>query len=129
MVFGYYKYGDTFGFKFMDVPLVIGMNWASLCFASACFISKYKLSNVKKALLCSFIPVSIDFFIEQLCEKLNFWYWQNSQIPIQNFISWYIFTFLFTLILIPLLKDSNNKLAPYYLLIQLVFFVFLNIFL
>ena len=128
MVFGYYKYGDTFGFKFMDVPVVIGMNWAALCFASACFINKYyKISNLKKALICSIIPVSIDFFIEQLCEKLDFWYWQNSQIPLQNFISWYLFTFIFTMILIPLLKGSTNKLAPYFLFIQFIFFVFLNI--
>lgn len=127
-VFGYYKYGDTFGLKFMEVPFVIGINWAALCFASVMVINKYKMPIIQKALMCALLPVFIDFFIEQLCEKLNFWYWQDSNIPIQNFISWYVFSFLFSLILIPVTKNSVNKFAPYFLAVQLLFFVLLNIF-
>lgn len=127
MIFGTYKYGETFGFRFMEVPVVIGMNWAALCFASSSLANRIEMSTVKKALLLSLIPVSIDYFIEQLCEKLNFWYWQDSHVPIQNFISWYIFTFIFSLILIPLFKNNRNKFAPYFLFIQFIFFVFLNI--
>ena len=126
-VFGSYSYGDAFGTKFLGVPFVIGMNWAALCFAAATLVNQYFKFFWLKAFLAAAAPVSIDFLIEQVCETFDFWYWQNSQVPFQNFISWYVCSFLFALMLIPVLRSSRNPFAPHFLLVQFIFFLILNI--
>ncbi|WP_210489490.1 carotenoid biosynthesis protein [Rufibacter aurantiacus] len=126
-VFGGYHYGEAFGHKFMDVPLVIGMNWAALCFASVAVVTVWQRPVWVKATLAAAIPVSIDFLIEQVCEKFDFWYWDHHTPPLQNYLAWYGFSYLFALVLIPLLKNSRNPFAPYFLLVQFVFFLLLNV--
>ena len=126
-VFGSYFYGNAFGPKFLGVPFVIGMNWAALCFAAATLANKYFNFFWLKASLAAAVPVSIDFLIEQVCETFDFWYWQNSQVPLQNFIAWYVCSFLFVMLLIPVLRSSRNLYAPYFLLVQFIFFLILNI--
>ncbi|WP_205503451.1 carotenoid biosynthesis protein [Rufibacter psychrotolerans] len=126
-VFGAYFYGDAFGPKFMGVPWLIGMNWAALCFAAATVVNTWQKPFLVKAAVAAAMPVSIDFLIEQVCEKFDFWYWEAQAAPLQNYISWYVFSFLFVLVLIPLLRNSQNRLAPYFLLIQFVFFLLLNL--
>lgn len=127
LVFGSYYYGDAFGTKFLGVPFLIGMNWAALCFAAATVANKYIHAFWPRALVAAAIPVSIDFLIEQVCEEFDFWYWQNSQVPVQNFLSWYLFSFLFVLVLLPVLKKSENPFAPYFLSVQFVFFLVLTL--
>lgn len=122
-VFGSYYYGDAFGAKLFGVPFVIGMNWSALCFASATLVNHYFRSYLLKAMIAAAVPVSIDFLIEQVCEMFDFWYWQNSQVPLQNFIAWYVCSFLFVLLLIPVLRGSRNSFAPYFLLVQFIFFL------
>ncbi len=126
-VFGSYYYGAAFGPKFLGVPFVIGMNWAALCFAAATLANQYFKLFWLKAFLAAAIPVSIDYLIEQVCETFDFWYWQKSQVPLQNFISWYVCSFLFVLLLLPVLRGSRNPLAPYFLLVQFLFFLILNL--
>ncbi|MBC3540445.1 carotenoid biosynthesis protein [Rufibacter sediminis] len=126
-VFGGYHYGDAFGFKFMEVPLVIGMNWAALCFAAVAVVNQWAKPFLAKAAIAAAIPVSIDFLIEQVCEKFDFWYWDGHTPPLQNYLAWYVFSFLFAVVLIPLLKNSRNLFAPYFLLVQFVFFLLLNV--
>lgn len=128
LVFGIYHYGKTFGLQISDVPVVIGLNWAMLCFSSSVIADKYINGLFKKAFIAGIIPLCIDFFIEHVCEKLDFWYWDKSIIPVQNFVSWFIFSFCFALIIIPALKNTENKFAPYFLSVQFVFFLLLNIF-
>lgn len=125
-VFGVYKYGNTFGYKFMDVPFIIGLNWVSLCFSAVMLLKSLKINLILKSALTAFIPLSIDYFIEQVCEKLDFWYWENSVIPIQNFVSWYIFSFIFSIVFELTTQNSINKFSPYFLFVQLLFFVILS---
>jgi putative membrane protein len=126
-VFGSYYYGNTFGTKFLGVPLVIGMNWAALCLAAATLVNQLFKSFWLKALLAAAVPVSIDLLIELVCETFDFWYWQNSQVPLQNYVAWYVCSFFFVLLLISVLGNSKNPLAPYFLLVQFVFFLILNL--
>lgn len=126
-IFGSYYYGNSFGLKFMEVPLVIGLNWAALCLAAATIVKNIARPFLLKVAIGAAIPVSIDYLIEQVCEKFDFWYWQGHVPPLQNFVSWYLFSFLFILGLIPLLKNATNRFAPYFLSVQFVFFLLLNL--
>lgn len=53
------------------------------------------------------------------------WSWDDGQIPVKNYIAWFGLSLLFSL-LIRLMKISySNKLAPYVMATQFIFFVIL----
>jgi putative membrane protein len=125
-IFGVYHYGEILGVKVLEVPLTIGMNWAALCFAAFIVVNKLPFNFISKISIAAFIPLSIDFFIEKVCEKLDFWYWEKDIVPFQNYLAWYIFSWIFIALFTVFLGETENKFAKYFLGIQFLFFFFLN---
>lgn len=126
-LFGTYHYGDSLGPKVFGVPLTIGMNWAALCLGAAFVINTTQLPFLLKAFIGGALPVFIDLFMEPLCSLLDFWHWQNDIVPFSNYSTWYVCSVLFVGLFCWVIKDMRNAFAPYFLLIQLLFFVALNI--
>jgi putative membrane protein len=134
-IFGQYFYGKNLGIKLADVPLIIGINWVMLSYCSMSIVGI--LSDRFNMLKHQFIAPTIgavlmvfsDFWIEQLCQRLDFWYWKNSTVPIQNYTAWFLFSFAFNFLFVRLQLHSNNKVAALLYMLQLLFFVGLNVFL
>ena len=55
VVFGDYSYGPALGLKVSDVPLLIGVNWLMLVYASLSIACYFIKSTVLSALFASFI--------------------------------------------------------------------------
>lgn len=121
-IFGSYTYGSSLGWKILDVPILIGLNWAMVCFAATAAVTRWFRSFWLKLFLAPALLLCIDFFMEQVCQKLNFWHWTGGSAPLQNYIAWYVFGMLFCLPLIPAMKNHQNRFAPWLLLIQFLFF-------
>lgn len=134
-IFGQYFYGNNLGIKLADVPLIIGINWVMLSYCSMSMVGI--LSNRFDALKHQFVALSIgavlmvfsDFWIEQLCQRLDFWYWKNNTVPIQNYTAWFLFSFAFNFLFVRLQLHNNNKVAAVLYILQLLFFIGLNVFL
>ena len=133
-IFGQYFYGNNLGFKIADVPVIIGLNWVMLCYVSM-HICKIVLNKIvpnknvhmmTKAALGALFMLIIDIFIENIAPQLDFWYWKNNVVPIQNYTAWYIFSFVFIFIYHQLDLPLTNKIAPWLYGLQLAFFVGLN---
>lgn len=128
-VFGDYYYGKTLGIKIFNTPLIIGLNWFFLSYSSKT-ITDYLTQNKKLTLLIApLFMVIYDIVLEQVASKIDMWYWNNSVVPIMNYISWYIISFIFVLILNAYRINTNNPVAIIILLSQFIFFIMLNIFL
>ncbi|MGM0581365.1 MAG: carotenoid biosynthesis protein [Bacteroidota bacterium] len=129
LIFGDYIYPDTLGPQLGEVPIIIGVNWFLITFCVASIIFPLKLNIIVKILLATILTVLIDFMIEPVAMELNFWNWENNEIPIQNYVGWAIISFLiycfYAIIKIPL----ENKIALVLLFWQIVFFACLNLFL
>ncbi len=129
LIFGSYIYPDTLGPQIGGVPMIIGINWFLITFCVASIIFPIKLHIILKILLATVITVLIDFMIEPVAMALDFWNWENNEIPIQNYIGWAIISFLiysfYAIIKIP----TANKIALMLLIWQVVFFACLNLFL
>jgi putative membrane protein len=133
-IFGQYFYGNNLGPKMADVPVIIGLNWVMLCYVSmhVCqivlnkFVPNKNIHIMAKAALGAIFMLIIDIFIENIAPQLDFWYWKNNLIPIQNFTAWYIFSFIFMVIYHQLELPLTNKIAPWLYGLQLAFFVGLN---
>jgi putative membrane protein len=68
----------------------------------------------------------IDFFIEHIASKYDFWYWENNQIPIQNYVAWFLISIGLNLLFQKTLIKSSNYTAKGFYIIQVLFFVILN---
>jgi len=126
LIFGEYMYGPVLGFKWINTPLMIGTNWLILVFCTGVVLDKTNFSIIQKSLIGGLIMTSIDYIIEPVAIKFNFWRWVGGVIPLQNYISWFLFSTLFIYIFYKFNIERNNKVAPWLLVIQIIFFLVLN---
>ncbi len=120
LIFGSFYYGQSLGFKLFSVPVLIGVNWAILLYSTA-QLSKFK-NHITNALFGAGLMVGLDFFIEQNASKFDFWYWNSGHIPVQNYVAWFLVSFLLNLIVQKHLSQKPNFTAKAFYFVQLAFF-------
>lgn len=126
LIFGNYNYGSTLGFKIFDIPLIIGLNWLMLTYSVGVVCNS--INNILlKSLAGASLLVILDFLIEPVAIKYNFWLWADNYIPVQNYIAWFAISFIFLIFFNSLNFNKSNKIALSLYIIQLVFFALLNI--
>ena len=57
LLFGEYHYGKTLGFQFLEVPLIIGVNWVMLVLSSFAVSSYFVSNSILKVVLLSLIHI------------------------------------------------------------------------
>ncbi|MDA9555303.1 carotenoid biosynthesis protein [Pelobium sp.] len=127
-IFGNYTYGNTLGYKLADVPLIIGINWFILVFSVGSILKKYfKHQRNLKSLIGAFILVLIDVLIEPVAIKYDYWSWQDGIVPLQNFVAWFIVSFVMLRAYYEFDFRKTNKVAATLLICQTLFFIVLNL--
>ena len=128
LVFGGYTYGKALGIKLWATPLMIGVNWMILVYSAGVFLEQFKLkSSVLFAILGALILTAIDFLIEPVAVRFDYWSWNEGIIPVQNYIGWYLFSFLLFMLFRKMNFKKENKAAILLLFVQALFFLILNI--
>ncbi len=122
LIFGSYRYGSTLGYKLMDIPLIIGLNWLMLIFSVGCICHRIKASVYIKSLIGALMMVALDLLIEPVAMKYDFWQWKDSIIPLQNYVAWFLTSTILLILINKLDFDKNNKLAQALYITQMVFF-------
>ncbi len=128
LIFGNYSYGEVLGWQVLGTPLIIGINWLLLVYASNEVInfSCSSCHRISRAALAAGAMVSLDFVIEPVAIKLGFWTWKDGPIPISNYLAWFLIGMTLSLFHQYLLKKQRNKVAAGLFWIQLIFFILLN---
>mgnify|MGYP002395800612 CR=1 FL=1 len=126
VIFGAYQYGDTLGFKIMEVPLVIGINWFILSYCIGIICSSLSFSPLVKSLLAAVMMVALDFFIEPVAIFFDFWYWENETVPLRNYLGWLAVAWVIQLFYVYLPFSKKNPVAIYLFTAQVVFFLILS---
>ncbi|AWX45534.1 hypothetical protein HME9304_02554 [Flagellimonas maritima] len=127
LLFGNYEYGKNFGPKWDGVPILIGCFWALLAFVTATMTQPLKLPIAIKLVISALLMVFLDFLMEQNAPNFDFWYFEG-QVPIKNYITWFVIGF-FMHFIIWKLKIKGNIILSYHLYFaQLIFFVFFYLF-
>lgn len=147
LIFGPYYYGDVLGPKILDVPVVIGLNWVFIIFSLVLFSEwlvkdRFKLELNAKieailiALFTGAFATLFDFLMEPAAIGLNYWTWTLTSdpmnIPIQNYIAWFLISFIFaiTFLIIPKKERIKFKETPHslwFVIIQVIFFISIRI--
>jgi len=121
-LFGNYQYGKNLGFKFFDIPLIIGVNWVVLIIITGNIthnLFKYKWINIS---IASLLMVFLDILIEPIAIISDYWNWQNNHIPLYNYVCWFGISFIIHLIFQKLkLKEQNRVHFCLYIVLVLFF--------
>ncbi|MEO5910156.1 MAG: carotenoid biosynthesis protein [Pelobium sp.] len=127
-IFGVYSYGATLGYKLFDIPLIIGVNWFILVFSVGSVLKKYfKHQRNLKSLIGAAILVGIDILIEPIAIKFDYWAWKDGIVPLQNFVAWFIVSFVMLRVYYEIDFTKTNKVALLLLTSQVIFFIVLNL--
>lgn len=125
LIFGRYEYGDALGIKIFNTPLLIGLNWLMLMYAGHSFTEKIKLSGWLSILVASMLILLYDLILEKIAPALDMWQWEYGIVPLQNYIAWFLITFLFQLLLQVTKVKTTNSMAFPIVLMQVAFFLLL----
>jgi putative membrane protein len=122
LIFGHYTYGNALGIKLFETPLLIGINWLFLTYTATAITGYLKVKKWLVVIVAPFFMVIYDLILEQVAPKMNMWSWQNSEVPIKNYVAWYAIAMVFVALLTVFKIDTKNPLAPIIFISQFIFF-------
>lgn len=125
-IFGSYYYGDTLGYKVAAVPLLMGVNWVILIFSVGQMMKSMKIRHsILASVLGAFILVGFDFFLEPVAMRFNYWQWDWHEIPVQNYVAWFIVSVILLKFYYALGLKQQKYIGIAMFASQLIFFVVL----
>ncbi|MDX2135166.1 MAG: carotenoid biosynthesis protein [Saprospiraceae bacterium] len=131
VIFGEYAYGDVFGWKILETPLLIGVNWAMLVYIACETTSRYLPIHWPVGIkwgIASLLPVLLDVLIEPVAIRTGMWHWYGKMPPLQNYLGWYAVSLLMSALYFRFIGQANrNPVASLLLLMQLLFFLGMNL--
>ena len=126
LIFGSYSYGDNLGLKLAGVPLMICVNWAVLTIITADISSILNKNIFVQSLLGGFIMMLLDLMIEVSAPRFDFWAFENSVIPIKNYVAWFIIGSIAHYLYRQINTNTNKKVSIHiFVAITIFFFTFL----
>jgi putative membrane protein len=121
-IFGDYYYGDSLGYKLLGVPLVISLNWALLIACGVLVSTSLTKNKVLASLISAATITALDVLIEQVCAKMDFWYFNSGIAGIHNYIGWFLISFLFSFLFFKSFSKGNKRIALQIICLQIFFF-------
>jgi len=125
-LFGDYYYGENLGVLWYGVPLIIGINWVMLTIISSSVAKLIQINKYIQALIGAILMLVLDLLIEPFAIVSDYWYWEG-EIPVSNFVTWFIIALFLQIIWFHFNLAEKNKVAVTLYILQLVFFIILNL--
>lgn len=128
--FGAYYYTPLLGWSVAGVPLLIGINWFLLAIGILSGLNQVLRSSsiYLKSFCAAALMMGLDLLIEPFAIEHGLWVWESNEVPIQNYLAWYIISFIIFIIGFRLIPEEKNKVAGWLIIIFYMFFG-LNLFL
>lgn len=127
MIFGAYNYGATLGLQFLEVPLLIGINWTLIIMGSITLVSKVVHNKWLIALGTALVTVAFDWIMEPVAIALDYWTWDGSSIPLQNYIAWFCISCIFSRFYVGFKLKSKSLFPALIVVVQGLFFFLLRV--
>jgi putative membrane protein len=128
IIFGEYSYGTVLGPKIFGVPFIIGLNWVVIILGAIIVARMFSRLLLVSSLITGLLAVIFDLALEPVAVRFGYWFWQWNAIPVQNYLAWFIISFLSALFFNVLKINSHCTLPKHYLYAQMIFFIGLNYF-
>jgi uncharacterized membrane protein len=127
--FGEYSYSGKLKPILFGVPLSIGFAWVASMLASYGFINIFGITKrfhiVINAFLTGFFMMVFDIVLEPAAIVQNFWSWEDTSVPLANYLSWFI---IGSIVAYPgyrygFLKDKAEPILKHFFFAQMIFFI------
>ncbi|MDN3579531.1 carotenoid biosynthesis protein [Mucilaginibacter flavus] len=127
-LFGNYTYGQTLGKKLLDIPLLIGINWFLLIYSTGVLMQRSRIKNIfLRVISGALLLVLLDFFIEPIAIHFDYWHWVNNNIPLKNYLCWFLISGGMLIIFEKFKFEKQNKAPVALLMMQFLFFMVLGL--
>ena len=143
LLFGSYFYGKAMGPGLMDVPFTIGMNWFVVVFCAGTVMTilhrwlqhqflkegegiPKRIENLAFVIDAALVAVLFDWLMEPVAVKLGFWTWLSLDIPVYNYVCWFIVSAGLLVLFRKWEQPKANPFALHLLCVQVLFFLTLR---
>ena len=126
-LFGTYAYGKGLGVKVANVPIVIGLNWVFLSYASNSIISKYTTKIVPVSVGAAVLMLFYDILLEKVAPLMDMWQFAENDPPVRNYALWFLLALCFNWAIRQFKVNTNNIPARWLFFIQCGFFTIIVI--
>ena len=101
-----YSYPETWLLMLLGVPIWIPIGWAWVVYVCMATSSKLKMPWTVAPWLDGFLALSIDFLLDPIADQYGWWTWKAKEgysmyfdIPLANFVAWFVIVSSFSLFL------------------------------
>ena len=134
LIFGTYEYGNTLWPRIDTVPAAIGFSWINMLLGSIAIVyilsdSKSKHSIWMSSFLVALLMVGFDIIMEPAAMHLDYWNWQGGQVPVQNYLAWFVlgWIFAFSGYALGIFRKGVPRITQHAFYDQLIYFSLVNI--
>lgn len=127
LIFGEYVYGGVLGVKVFNTPLMIGVNWLLLTYTTWDLVGRSKAPLLFRTFLAAILMVLFDIFLEPVAMKMGMWSWSGGEVPLKNYIAWFIISWVFFGLAALLKIKVRNPVSVPLWIVLLTFFILLNL--
>jgi putative membrane protein len=124
--FGTFTYGPNLGIKLLHTPLAIGIIWFMLVYSAGVITARLGMIKLLKALTGALLIVPVVWLMEPAAMKLDLWHWEGGTVPLQNYLAWFVISFVLLVFFHLSRFKKSNKIAPVAYVTILLFLAALN---
>ena len=120
--FGEYYYSNLLKPLVGGVPLILGLNWFFLVYCSFVISSFIPAARTIQSLAGALLMTGYDLLLEPFAIHTGMWKWESGNVPLSNYIAWFILSFIFIRLIFINPPEKNNRLAIFLFVFQSGFF-------
>ncbi|MDT8400533.1 MAG: carotenoid biosynthesis protein [Bacteroidales bacterium] len=120
--FGHYRYTDLLIPLVAGVPLILGLNWLLLVYCTFIISSYIPAPRSLQALAGALMMTGYDLLLEPFAIHTGMWIWEGDKVPLSNYISWFVLSFVFIRIMFINPPEKKNRLGIHLFVYQAGFF-------
>ncbi|MCD8042517.1 MAG: carotenoid biosynthesis protein [Tannerellaceae bacterium] len=123
-VFGVYRYEDGLGVKWNGTPLIIGLNWLFLVYASRSIVVCRLHTAWLRIVTGAVLMIVYDLLLEWVAPLMRMWHFDGGYPPPANFITWFIAALVYhTGFEFLGIQTASNAPARWLFVVQWLFFL------
>ena len=123
--FGEYSYSSILGPGLLGTPFLIGVLWWVLLRSFNDVFSRISSNKTIISLATGLGMLLLDIFIEPVAIGLGFWAWQAAEVPLENYMAWFVLSFVFTRLTMD--GQVKNPMSKWVLIVLGGFFIIMGI--
>jgi len=127
-LFGTYQYYNSLGLKLFETPLIIGLNWLFLVYASHDIAGRITKRSLLRILLGAGLMLLYDLVLELVAPVMQMWHFDSFYPPVANFVTWFLAAAIFHTGFVWTKIKINNRPARMLFWIQMGFFALISLY-